>query len=210
MSAESSISENIEEDISAEVEKNESANEETQIHNSHGEGLDNFAKTQSAVLESEELATGQNDDKESLPEHKESTTKDGNKKRAHEDEIVLHSNDTKRQAIEKFCFDEAEKIIKEAILIKHVLDEDKSQFDTHNKVEIDQITGERRQGEGYDRYLIDKLLHSEPDPSEETFEQIEGLDAGVRNGKNPDENLLDGTEEEQDGENFDMSGTDQG
>lgn len=84
-------------------------------------------------------------------------------------------HETKIQAIEHFCNEEAEKIIKEAILIKHVLDEDKFQFTASSKSVVDKITGEKRTSEGYDRYLIDKLLHSEPDPSEEILEGFIGL-----------------------------------
>ena len=194
MSAESSISENIEEEISASGGTNNTTEEETQIQNLKGDKLDNVLDN-----ENEKQAT----DQESLTEHEESVTSEVSKKRAHENEVGLDSVATKRQAIEKFCSDEAEKIIKEAILIKHVLDEDKSQFDA-NKVEIDKITGERRQGNGYDRYLIDKLLHSEPDPSEETFEQVEGIEAEIKDDGNTDENRLDNTEEQNGGE-FDQS-----
>ena len=205
MSVQSSISENIEEDISAEEEMNKSDNDkENEISNSLGVGLDNASKTQSAVMKNEDPAVYKNTDKETLTELKDNITCEVNKKRAHEEEIGLDSNERKRQAIERFSSDEAEQIIREAILIKHVLDEDKSQFNTTNKVEIDKITGERRNGEGYDRYLIDKLLHSEADPSEDTFENIEGIDAGVRDDIVLDESLLDGTEEENNEEDFDV------
>lgn len=105
----------------------------------------------------------------------------------------------KIQAIEHFCNEEAEKIIKEAILIKHVLDEDKFQFTASSKSVVDKITGEKRTSEGYDRYLIDKLLHSEPDPSEETLEGFIGLsESGGRENIKGITLLEDGKDEHKD------------
>lgn len=107
----------------------------------------------------------------------------------------------KIQAIEHFCNEEAEKIIKEAILIKHVLDEDKFQFTASSKSVVDKITGEKRTSEGYDRYLIDKLLHSEPDPSEETLEGFIGLsESGGRENIKGISLLADGKDEHKDPE----------
>ena len=87
----------------------------------------------------------------------------------HDDPQVIIRQIITQEAIEKFSNTEAEKIIQEALLIKHFVDEDNSHLKVPRKP-IDKLPGDRGGGEGYDRYLLEKLLHSEPDPSEKTFE----------------------------------------
>ena len=87
----------------------------------------------------------------------------------HDDPQMIIRQIITQEAIEKFSNAEAEKIIQEALLIKHFVDEDNSHLKVPRKP-IDKLPGDRGGGEGYDRYLLEKLLHSEPDPSEKTFE----------------------------------------
>lgn len=178
MSTASTISENIEGFAEDEASKQDSDNGK-EIDGLQAFGSEDVMNTESPDLKTEDTSFDRVTEEESEIESVEDCRIDSDNGGSSAGENVEGTdlNGARRQAIEKFSSVEAEKIIKEAILIKHVLDEDKTQFLASNETVVDKLTGGKSNGESYDRYLIDKLLHSEPDPSEETFERFEGLDS---------------------------------
>ena len=208
MSDLSLISENIEEEISIKEEQFEGENDE--------EKEISTLAPENTVGEGHYLNIMMEDTSDTKPNSKDSSTEittcnvlndekkvDGNKHQINEAPRDIIRQAIIQQAIEKFLNVEAEKIIQEALLIKHFLDEDNAHFKTPRKPLIDKLPNERVNNEGYDRYLLEKLLHSEPDPNEETFEGFESESLG-RDDVYRSETVGDGANEINE-HNFDTS-----
>ena len=205
MSALSTLSENIEEDIyinedQLEADDNEEKEKEikmSEIIKTAREGSNmKFSTEDTSNMIDQDHSEEINNNAVSATEETEVITN-----QIHDDPQVIIRQIITQEAIEKFSNAEAEKIIQEALLIKHFVDEDNSHLKVPRKP-IDKLPGDRGGGEGYDRYLLEKLLHSEPDPSEKTFEgfQDESVEQDDVNKTDPD---VDGAIEKTDQDDFD-------
>ena len=205
MSALSTLSENIEEDIyidedQIEADDNEEKEKEinmSAIEKTAGEDANmKFSTEDTSNMIDQDHSEEVNNNVQNATEKTEAITN-----QIHDDPQVIIRQIITQEAIEKFSNAEAEKIIQEALLIKHFVDEDNSHLKVPRKP-IDKLPGDRGGGEGYDRYLLEKLLHSEPDPSEKTFEgfQDESVEQDDVDKTDPD---VDGAIEKTDQDEFD-------
>ena len=205
MSALSTLSENIEEDIyinEDQIEADDNEEKEKEINTS---AIEKTAREDANMKFSTEGTSNMidQDHSEEINNNAVSATEETEviTNQIHDDPQVIIRQIITQEAIEKFSSAEAEKIIQEALLIKHFVDEDNSHLKVPRKP-IDKLPGDRGGGEGYDRYLLEKLLHSEPDPSEKTFEgfQDESVEQDDVVKTDPD---VDGAIEKTDQDDFD-------